>query len=294
MSLTEELSLLSGVNVLLEGPGGTGKTHSLGTLVDFGASHGIEVFYAGLESGFESLLGYWTDRGLAIPPNLHWHNLKLVTETGSGFDHLLKKSTEVASLTFEGLTKIQDHTRSQRNFMEQFIRRVLVNYEDQRTGKTFGSVGSWGPNRVLAVDGLTGLGVMAMSIVVGNKPVRSMADWGVAQDLLEPLLRQLCDGCKCHFVLLAHVERETDQITGGTKVTVSSLGKALPPKIPPMFSDVILAVRNGKTFTWSTGNPMADLKTRNLDIADNISPDFSQILLKWLSRGGRFTEKVKA
>ena len=44
---------LPGVNVLLMGPAGTGKTHSLGTLVEAG----IEVFYLGLESGLE-LAGY--------------------------------------------------------------------------------------------------------------------------------------------------------------------------------------------------------------------------------------------
>ena len=47
---------LPGVNVLLMGPSGTGKTYSIGTLVDMG----VEVFYLALESGMESLLGYWT------------------------------------------------------------------------------------------------------------------------------------------------------------------------------------------------------------------------------------------
>jgi len=215
-------------------------------------------------------------------------------EKGTGFEHLLKKSQEVGSMTQDALHKIQDHTRGTRNYFEQFIKRVLINFEDQRTSKTFGSVGQWGPNRVLAVDGLTGLGRLAMSHVIGNKPVRSQADWGIAQDAVEPLINQLCDGVKCHFVLLAHIERETDQITGGTKVTVSSLGRALAPKLPSMFSDVILAVRNGKVWTWSTANPMADLKTRNLEYAENITPDFKLILDKWQSRGGRFVEKVKS
>jgi hypothetical protein len=289
-----EDSLLPGVNVLLEGPGGTGKTHALGTLVDYGAKHGLEVFYAGLESGMESLMGYWTDKGLSIPENLHWHVLNMQVAAGTGFDHLLKRAQEVGSMTQDALHKIQDHTRSQRNFMEQFIKKVLINFEDQRTGKTFESMKAWGPNRALAIDGLTGLGRIAMSLVIGNKPVRSQADWGIAQDTVEPLINMLCDGVKCHFILLAHIEREVDQITGGTKVTVSSLGRALAPKLPSMFSDVILTVRNGKVWTWSTANPMADLKTRNLEYAENIPPDFSLILNKWQSRGGRFTEKVKA
>jgi AAA domain len=294
LPLTPEASLLPGVNVLLIGPGGTGKTHSLGTLVDYGAQHGIEVFYAGLESGFESLRGYWTDRGREIPSNLHWHMLNMIAESGSGFEHFAEKAKQVGSMTQDALHKLQDHTRSQRNFMEKFIRNVLIDFQDQRTGTKFGSVGTWGPNRALAIDGLTGLGLLAMSLVIGNKPVRSQADWGIAQDSVEPLVRQLCDGCKCHFILLGHVERETDQLSGGTKITVSSLGRALPPKLPPMFSDVILAVRVGKEFSWDTANPMVDLKTRNLEIASKIAPDFKLILDKWQSRGGRFVEKVKS
>jgi hypothetical protein len=132
-----------------------------------------------------------------------------------------------------------------------------------------------------------------MSLVVGNKPVKSQADWGIAQDQIEKLLRQLTDGCRCHVVLLAHVEREVDQVFGGVKVTVSTLGRALAPKIPPMFSDVILSVREGTKFSWSTANAQADLKARNLPIADGLPPSFKPIIDKWISRGGSLTPKPK-
>jgi hypothetical protein len=130
-------------------------------------------------------------------------------------------------------------------------------------------------------------------MVVGKKPVKSQADWGIAQDCVEKLLRMLTDGCKCHFVLISHVEREVDTVQGGTKITVSSLGRALPPKIPPMFSDVILAARQGTTWSWSTANALCDLKTRNLPYAEGLKPDFAQIISKWKSRGGRFSPVVK-
>ena len=71
------LSLLPGVNVLLEGPTGTGKTHALGTLAD----SGLEVFLLFTESGIETTLGYWTDRGLEIPANVHWHVLNRTSES---------------------------------------------------------------------------------------------------------------------------------------------------------------------------------------------------------------------
>jgi len=269
------------VNVLLEGPTGTGKTHSIGTLVDAG----VEVFFLGLESGIESLIGYYTDRGKPVPDNLHWHVLNL---QGDGFGPLLQAADDIGSKTQDSLYKIQDFTRAQHNPYAKVI-KTLINFEDQRTGKAFGAVTNWGTDRALVIDGLTGLGNFAMTMVVGKKPLRSQTDWGLAQGQIENALRLLCDGCACHFILIAHVEREVDVVFGGAKITVSSLGKALPPKIPPMFSDVILASREGTKWSWSTANAMCDLKTRNLAVADGLPPSFGPIIERWKSRGGQLT-----
>lgn len=282
-----ETSALAGVNVLLEGPTGTGKTHAIGTLVDTG----VEVFYFALESGIESLRGYYTDRGKPIPPNLHWNVLDM-TPKGGGFADMLRAAKDIGDMTQDSLYKVQDFDRGQRNHFWNML-SVLANFKDQRTGESFGGVDTWGPNRALVIDGLTGVGKCALSMVVGTKPVKSQADWGIAQDQVENILRRLCDMCKCHFILLSHIEREVDQVMGGTKITVSSLGKALPPKIPPMFSDVILSVRTGTVWTWSTANSLCDLKTRNLPIAENLPPTFQQIIDKWKSRGGRFSPIVE-
>lgn len=279
-------SLLPGVNVLLEGPTGTGKTYSIGTLVDTG----IEVFYLSLESGMETLLGYWTDRKLPVPPNLHWHQLKV---SDYSIAAMLPDARRINETTFESLTRLIDPNKSKHN---QFITllEVLNNFKDQRTGQFFGSVDSWGPDRVLVIDALTGINNCVMSLVVGAKPVKAPGEWQIGMDQLERLIKQLCDGCKCHFVLLAHVEREIDEVFGGQKITVGTLGKRLAPKLPPMFSDVILAVREGNKFSWSTANNLADLKARNVPIADGIQSNFKQIIEKWESRGGRRTPTVQS
>jgi AAA domain len=278
---TEGKSVLSGVNVLLEGPTGTGKTHALGTLTDAG----VETFVLFTESGPESYLGYWTDKGKPVPSTAHWHVLE---RPPGSFTTLATSAENINLVAQEVLHKQSDPNRHKHN---QFVGllRSLSNFKDDRTGEEFGSVDSWTPARCIAVDSLTGINPIALSLVVGGKPVKSQSDWGIAQDQIEKVIRLLCDGCKCHFVLTAHVEREIDQVFGGVKVTVSTLGRALAPKIPPMFSDVILAQRNGKDFSWSTANPLADLKARNLPLADNIPPTFGPIIDKWLSRGGKLT-----
>lgn len=271
-------SVLPGFNVLLMGPAGTGKTHSIGTLVD----QGLEVFYLALEPGLEALLGYYFDRGLPIPDNLHWHMLKAPQ---ASFMELLDNAQKINTLSLDSLAKMADPNRSKHNRFIELL-KALNDFPCDRSGKTFGAVNSWTPSRVLVIDGMTGLGQCAMSLVVGGKAVKSQSDWGIAQDQVEKLLRMLCDACPCHFVLLAHVERETDMILGGVKLTVSTLGRALAPKIPSMFSDVILSVRQGDKWTWDTANVQADLKTRNLPIKADNPPTFAGIVAKWKARGG--------
>lgn len=269
---------LPGVNVLLMGPSGTGKTHSIGTLVDLG----VEVFYLALESGMESLLGYWTDRGKDIPTNLKWH--KVAAPTAS-FGDMIANAKNINMLNLDSLAKMTDPNKSKHN---QFISilEAMNNFSDDRTGEKFGAVNTWDQSRVLVIDGMTGLAQAAMSLVVGGKAVRNQSDWGIAQDQVEKFVRMVCDNCACHFVLLSHVERETDAVLGGVKLMVSTLGKALAPKFPAMFSDVILTERNGDKWTWNTASAMADVKTRNLPLKSDNPPTFQTVFEKWLSRNG--------
>ena len=267
---------LPGVNVVLMGPSGTGKTYSIGTLVDMG----VEVFYLALESGMESLLGYWTDRGLPIPPNLHWH--KLVAPAAS-FTDMIATAKNINMLSLDSLAKMADPNKSKHNQFVSLL-EALNNFPDDRTGETYGPVNTWDQSRVLVIDGATGISQCAMALVVGGKAVRNQSDWGIAQDQVEKIVRMLCDNCACHFILLAHVERETDAVLGGVKLMVSTLGKALAPKFPAMFSDVILTERQGDKWSWNTASAMADVKTRNLPIRSDNPATFADIMNKWVSR----------
>lgn len=272
---------LVGFNVLLMGPAGTGKTRSIGSLVD--ADPGLKVHVLFLEAGGESLLGYWKDVGKPIPPNLSYQT---IAAPKASFKEMVENAKLINMLSLEALAKMQDPNRSKHNRFVSLV-EALNEPVDERTGKKLSSVDSWGTDRVLVIDGMTGIGLAAMSLVIGGKPVRSQSDWGIAQDQVEKLLRNLADGCRCHFVLLSHVEREVDQVLGGTKLFVSTLGKALTPKIAPMFSDVALTVREGTKWSWDTSNPMADVKGRNLPFKAGLDPSFKQIVDKWKARGGK-------
>ncbi len=267
---------LPGVNVLLMGPSGTGKTYAIGTLVDMG----LEVFYLSLESGMESLLGYWTDKGQEVPKNLHWH--KLIAPAASLTD-MIANAKNINMLNLDSLAKMTDPNKSKHNQFVSLL-EALNDFPDDRTGEKHGPVNLWDQSRVLVIDGATGISQCAMALVVGGKAVRNQSDWGIAQDQVEKIVRMLCDNCPCHFVLLAHVEREVDVVLGGVKLMVSTLGKALAPKFPAMFSDVILTERSGEKWLWNTSSAMADVKTRNLPIKADNPPTFKTIMEKWLSR----------
>jgi len=281
MEKVEGASQFPGVNVMLMGPAGTGKTHSIGTLVETG----IEVFYFAFESGTESLLGFWADRDLPIPANLHIIRVK--TPSASWLE-MADSVNLVNKLSYEALKKVTDPNKSKYNQFEKFLRTFNDVVDDK--GGRYGCVDSFGVDKAIVIDGLTGLGNAAMKSVVGGKADRDQKDWGLAQNLLENFLRGLCDNCICHTVLIAHVEREVDVILGGTKISISTLGVKLPPKLPPMFSDVILCVRNVNKWYWDVSNPQADVKTRNLPLSGTNPQDFALIIDKWRNRAERYKQ----
>jgi hypothetical protein len=262
---------LPGFNVMLLGPSGTGKTFSIRTLVD----SGVTPFCVFTEPGFEVL-------GDIPDAKLHWH---YIPPASSDWSSLIDSANKINTLSFESLTRLGDIGK--RNY-GQFIDllRVFENFKCQRCEKAFGAVDSWGPDRALVLDSLSGVNIMAMNLVVGSKPVKSQADWGVAMDNLERLVQKLCMDTRCHFILIAHAERETDEVLGGSRIMAATLGRKLAPRLPRFFSDVVLAVKEGDKFTWSTAAAGADLKARNLPIREGIPPDFGQIVKKWQSQGG--------
>lgn len=284
----EVFSILPGVNVLLEGPTGTGKTTAIAKIAELFPQ--LEVFFLFVDPAVEVLVGYYTDRGKPVPDNLHWHVLERPRLT---FETLAQGAEQVNNaMTFKAMADIIDPNKTQHN-QYAIMQRAMTNFPSDKTGLKYGPVDKWGPNRLFVLSTLSGVNPIALSLVCGTKPVRSQGEWYAAQQQIERFMRQLTDGCKCHVVVEAHVEREPDPVQGGSKITVSTLGKSLAPMLPAMFSDVILTVRDGTKFHWTTANSMADLKARYLPIADNIEPSFKQIFDKWLSRGGKFVPKVK-
>lgn len=280
--MEQKEQLLTGVKVLLEGPTGTGKTYALGSLVDWCAAQTpvIDVCVLFTERGLETLLGFWTDRGKPIPANLHWRDL--ISKPVS-LDQMKEGANAIGKLTYEGITKLTDSRRAYNNPFEQLL-IACMDYQCDHCGKKMGAVDSWGPDKVFVNDSLTETANAAFKMVIGSKPTAMPGEYGIAQNNLMNWLRLATQGCRAHFVLTAHVSREKDEMTGGIRLMTQAIGGAISGLIPPLFSDVILTVREGTGFYWDTANTSVDLKTRNLPISSKITPDFKQIMDKWAAR----------
>lgn len=262
-----------GPKVLLIGGTGSGKTFSLRTLLQVPGIRKLAVVFT--EPGMETLAD--------VPPEkLAWNYIRPAT---ADWDTVISQLKKINTLSFDALTKVQDMDKRQ---YTQFIDLygVLANFVDQRTGEVLGPVDSWGTDMALAIDSLSGVNMMAMKLVTGGKPVKSQADWQVAMDNVEQLLTKLTTDVHCPVVMIGHQEREVDEISGGSQVMVSTLGRKLAPRVPRFFSDCIQAKREGDKFTWSTATSNADLKARNLPIRDGLPPSFVPLFKSWQERGG--------
>lgn len=261
--------LIPGPKELLIGGTGTGKTHCIRTLVDAG----LEVFCLFTEPGMEVLAD--------VPPEkLHWN---YIAPAAPAWADMIDSAKKINTMSLKVLSGLEDvNKRKYQQFFEML--EILSDFPCQRTGKRYGPVDNFGANRALVIDSLSGVNVMAMNLVVGSKPVKSIADWGMAMDNLERLITKLTVDVPCPVVVIAHSERETDEVTGGTTVMASTLGRKLAPKIPRFFSDVINVKREGAEFTWSTMTFGMDLKARNVPYGDKIPPTFKPIIAAWQKR----------
>ena len=261
-----------GFKVLLEGPAGSGKTTSLGTLAEI---EGVTPFVFCLETGMDVLQDFNKD-GCKV----HWSYVQPVT---SSFKEQARMARAINMMDRKALMEAKGQPQEHNHFV-RFMELQDLPVTCQNCGKEFPSPTQWGTDMVLVYDGLSGINVMAMNNVMKGKVAANQSDWGLAMQRIESLLQHCTLGIRCHFVCISHVTRETDELTGTRIITVDTLGRKLPPSLPRLFTDVVLAVRNKDKFTWSTIDPQADLKGRNLSLASGLPPSFVPLHSKWKER----------
>lgn len=252
------------INAAILGEISSGKTYSLRTII---TSVKKELFVLATEPGIDRILG-----DIPCSDGCHWH---YVSPAKTEWDVLIANAKLSNTSTMSELQKMPGMNK---HHYTQFIEVLGVCNEFicDRCEENFGDIEEWGPERVFAIDGLTGLSDMGLALITGAKPINSLPEFLCAQTNLMFFIKKLVSDLKCSFVLISHVAKKEDRITGGTHLTFSSIGQAISEDIPKPFDEVIYAERkNEDDFYWSTIKLNAALKTRSLPFKDEISPDFA-------------------
>lgn len=271
---------LAGPKELLLGPAGTGKSYSIGTLVDWCQVHDFTVHVLFTENSLETLLGYWADVEKPIPSCLRWH---VVPSPTLPLSALVQGAKDAGMMSYDQLTRLIDPNRSKNNPWEKFV-RILTDVPDDRTKKTFGNIGEWTNRQFLAVDSMTEAAAACFSMVVGNKPTSSQPEYLVAQNNFINWVRFITQSLQCGLVMTGHPRRQLNEVTGVTTIQVSAIGKALGDDIPRYFSEVIWCKNEPDGWWWDTAAFGVDTKKRYLPKASKIKPDFAQVMDLWLKR----------
>lgn len=279
--------ILQPPHCLLMGPAGSGKTTSLATF----AAAGLDVFVVITEpTGVDSLLDAWDRLKLDIN-KLHYCT---VPPASAGWGALKDLGTRINAMSYKDLSELKSGIGKEQMKQYPKLLQNMENFHDERSGKDFGDVTSWGSDRVLAFDSLSGLSLIILQHTVGFKPSPHQGEWGIAMSAVEMLLLKLSSDCQCFFVLTSHIEKEPDEITGMAKVSVSTLGRKLAPKIPRFFSEVIRARKDPTgRFLWSTLDSEADLKNRALPSGNSLEASFAPIVEAYRRRLAAATGSMK-
>lgn len=106
---------------------------------------------------------------------------------------------------------------------------------------------TWGKDKILVLDSLTNLGRAAfLWAKAANPATKDGRQWyKTAQDLVEDLLANLTsESFATNVIVISHVDM-IELNNGMTKGFVSSIGKALGPKIPRFFNTLLLSETKG-------------------------------------------------
>lgn len=267
-----------GFNAMLVGAPGSGKTTVIASLL----RTGMEVFVVFTEANGQTNLMKACRELKLTETELSRLHMKYVSATTDKFSTLSAAAELVKNSSEFG--KITGGSRAR---YDQLIRlmKVCQKFVDQNE-VDYGAVDTWGPERVLVLDSLSGLNDMAMSIVVGDKPIATQQDWQVAMKQEMDMVKA-CINSTCSFVMTGHLAQEKDEVSGRIIVTPLALGQKNGPALMPLFGDIVLCEKNGGAFSWATTSPRVEcLKNSFLPLKDKLKPDFCQLVDQWLIENG--------
>jgi hypothetical protein len=257
---------------------GSGKTDSIRTLLEAG----LKVFCVFLEPGMEVLQDGTRGRKVyTCAEGLHWRYIPVGTPTWAD---LLDAADKLNKLSFQALADSAPINRERfRAFYEMY--NAMANLKCDRCGQSFGPADQLPYDEWAIVnDSLTSISKAALFSHIGTKAAAHKGEYGNCMFAIERYIDKFTNDLACMAIMMAHIDREPNEVTGGVENMVATLGQKLAPKIPRPFSDAVLARREGGTFWWSTVDTNYRLKTRNFPFENKIPPTFVPVVQKWRER----------
>ena len=271
---------MSKSNVLIQGDIGVGKTYSLRTLlpeyIDYDGSvrkgAGQHVRVITLEPGIESSLASNLCAN-AESFGIHYHYIKPLALEWSQFHQFM---SVLNNMPMDKALEVSDPNRRQCRQLLDVI-DSCGNFVCDRCGGEFGDAATWDTSVTLALDSLTGLTTVGRHLVVGLKPILTRPEYNPVMGAIEGFLQLFWGSTTCNTVLLAHIDREVNPITGISGITVHTIGQKLAPRLVKIPDEIITATYDEGAFRWNTELPGQITKTRRMPRGVDLSPDFAQI-----------------
>ena len=270
-------------STLLMGVAGSGKTTSLTSFLKAGLSLRMVATEPTAPS---RVLDECRKRGISAS-RFDW---QIVSPSPPGWDALKKSAAIVGSMNLKDIANLSQGIAKPDTQQWMRFLNAISSFTSDRTGEVLGDATEWNDSTAFVIDGLTGVNFMSRALTIGLKPNPAPGEWGVMQNNILDVVRKLATDCRCYFVLIAHVERELNEITGGSNLTVSTLGAKLAPKIPPWFTSVVLAKKLEDKFFWSTAETGVETKNGDLPLSRELEPSFEPLIAAYQSRGASLKE----
>lgn len=267
-----EPSSIKGSKTALLGLAKTGKTVSTRSLAEIA---GLKVNWLFTENSADRIADLHSE-------DRHW---AVVQPVVASLEEIWRAGDDLNTKTFKALSSGDGENREKyRQFLDVVV--MLNSFKCAQCGKLLGPATEWGPDTVLVMDGLSNLSYMALRLVVDSKPQISEAQWGMAMGCVENLLMMLTNGLVCHLVMISHIEPELNPATNLYQNMMATLGKKLAPKLPKLFSDVILARRIGAAFDWTNIEDNTSVGPGLLPPTASMLPSFVPLFDAWKAAGG--------
>lgn len=269
------MSDVPGFKAILIGDTGSGKTWAFRSAI----KAGLSVRAILTEPHARLTLG-----DISCKDGMHW--MYIPPSTG-GWGEMMDRANLMTKMSWTAISKMTEDPKKSAYDSFWKLLHGLNAFKCDRCKQEFGDASTWGTDVLLGLDSLSGVNHAAMQMATGMSIARSQPQWGAAMSSELALIDKICMDVRCHFMLIAHADREANALTGASEITLLALGKANRGEFTKNFSDVIFAKRVMDKFMWSTLEPLVTgLKTTHLPLADKLEPNVGLLIDSWKKRGG--------